>query len=163
MDGPPTARLYLDEVIAPTRSLPKRGFAILMAVVIALNAIVAILMLSLGAAPIPIFLGLDVLAVTVAFRVSYDQARRQERVQVSADQVRVTRDTLAGPRAVWTSPTAFTRVDLYRSGHYGAEVMLSLSGRRMAIAKALGPKERAALAEALEEAIRQARAERYPT
>jgi uncharacterized membrane protein len=163
MDGAPTARLYLDEVIAPTRSLPKRGFAILMAAVIGVNVIVAILMLSLGAAPIPIFLCLDVLAVVLAFRVSYAQALQQERVQVTADQVRVMRDTRAGPRAVWTSPTAFTRVDLAPRGRYGAEVSLRLSGRRMTIAKGLGPKERAALADALDDAIRQARAERHPT
>jgi uncharacterized membrane protein len=163
MDGPPPPRLYLDEVIAPARSLPKRGFAILMGVVIGLNAVVAALMLSLGAAPIPIFLCLDVLAVVVAFRVSYAQAAQRERVQVTADQVRVMRDTRAGPRAVWTSPTAFTRVDLDRSGRHGAEVMLRLSGRRMAIARALGPQERAALAEALDDAIRAAKAERHPT
>lgn len=163
MDGAPIARLYLDEVIVPTRSLPKRGFAILITAVIAVNAAVATLMLVLGAAPIPIFLCLDVLAVVLAFRVSYAQARLQERVQVTADQVRVMRDTRAGPRAVWISPTAFTRVDLARRGRYGAELQLRLSGRRIAIANALGPRERAALAEALDEAIRQARAERYPT
>jgi uncharacterized membrane protein len=163
MDAAPAVRLYLDEVIAPNRSLPRQGFIVLISLVIAVNLLVGTMFVLMGAAPIPIFLGLDVLAVVVAFRVSYAQARLHERVQVTADQVRVLRDTRGGPRTVWTSPTAFTRVDLDRTGRHGAQVQLRLSGRSLAIAKALGPKERAALADALGEAIRLARTERHPT
>jgi len=157
------ARLHLDAVIAPTRSLPMRGFKILLGAVIALNLIVGTGFVLLGAAPVPIFLGLDVLGVGLAFYFSYRQARARERVQVTADQVRVTRERGSRSQEVWTSPTAFTRVDLAETGRYGQEVRLMLSGRRVTIGRMLGPQERAGLADRIEQAIRAARAERYPS
>lgn len=161
MDAAPSARLYMDEVISPQPSLPKEGFIVLICLVVALNLLVGTLFLIMGAAPVPIFLGLDVLAVLLAFRASYRRARSMERVQVTADHVRVLRDTKAGPKEVWASPTAFTRVDLDKSGRSGAQVQLALSGRRLTIANGLGPSQREALARALDLAIREARAERH--
>jgi uncharacterized membrane protein len=82
-------------------------------------------------------------------------------VQVSADEVRVVREQGGTSRTLWTSPTAFTRVDLEETGRYGAQVCLKLSGRRLAIGAALGPREREGLAQAVDQAIRSARAERH--
>jgi uncharacterized membrane protein len=161
MDAAPVARLYLDTVIAPVRSLPRRGFAILMGVFIALNLGLGLLFLRMGAAPVPIFLGIDVAAVSIAFAVNYRHARRSERVQVSAEEVRVERERGGRVETVWTSPTAFTRVGLEQTGRYGLQVRLILSRRRLAVGDALGPLEREALAQTLQDAIRAARAERH--
>ncbi len=161
MDAAPTARLHLDEVIVANRSLPKQGFLILIGVVTALNLVVGTAFLLMGAWPAPVFLGLDVLAVVVAFRASYRQAGARERVQVTADQVRVVREAGARSRIVWTSPTAFTRVALEQTGRYGAQVRLMLSGKRLTIGAVLGPKQRAELARSVDQAIRSARAERW--
>ena len=155
------ARLHLDAVIAPTRSLPRKGLLILMGVVIAINLVVGTMFVLMGAAPVPIFLGLDVLGIGLAFWVSNRQARARERVQVTADHVKVLRENRAGVHTVWTSPTAFTRVRLEETGRYGKEVRLMLSGKRLTIGQLLGPQERAGLAEAVDRAIRAARAERY--
>ena len=162
MDDASAPRLYLDEVIAPHRSLPKQGFIVLLSLVILVNLIVGTMFVMMGAGPIPIFLGLDILAVVIAFRVSYGRAKSQERVQVTADRVRVVREGKAGAQEVWVSPTAFTRVDVDRTSRHGAEVRLSLSGKRLLIAQTLGPRQRIELAGALEKAIREARAERHP-
>jgi uncharacterized membrane protein len=162
MDAP-VARLYLDAPIAPTRSLPRQGLLILMGVVIAINLVVGTAFVLMGAWPAPIFLGLDVLGIGLAFWVSGRQARPRERVQVSAEQVTVLRETRRGAHAVWSSPTAFTRVRLEDAGRYGAQVRLSVSGKGLIIGQVLGPKERAGLAEAVDDAIRAARAERHPT
>ncbi len=161
MDAAPAARLYLDTVIAPTRSLPVKGFVILFGVLLAANLLIGTFFFVLGAWPAPIFLGLDLLAVGLAFRANYRQARSRERVQVSADQVRVVRESGSEAQTVWTSPTAFTRVALDHGGRYGARVRLSLSGKRHTIGSVLGPKEREGLAEAVGQAIRSARAERW--
>ena len=115
MDAP-AARLYLDAAIAPTRSLPRKGLLILMGVVIAINLLVGTGFVLMGAAPIPIFLGLDVVGIGLAFWASGRQARPRERVQVTADQVTVLRETRRGAQAVWSSPTAFTRVRLEDGG-----------------------------------------------
>jgi len=162
MDAAPAAHLHLDAVIAPRPSLPLKGFAVLLAVVIVLNLPVALLFLRMGAFPAPAFMGLDVLALSVAFWISYRRARRAERVRISADRVEVFVEDGPRSKSIWTSPTAFTRVALEDEGRSGPEVRLKLSGKRLTIGQRLGPVERANLAETVDNAIRAARAERWP-
>ena len=154
-----TADLYMDAVITPNRSLSKRGFAVVIGALAASNLILAIVFSAAGAPAVPVFLGLDVLAVFIAFRISFRRARRAERVQVSAREVRVRYENPEGARTVWTSPTAFTGVALENVGH-DARVRLSLSGRRLTVGAALSPKERVDFGHALESAVRRARLER---
>jgi uncharacterized membrane protein len=157
------ARLHMDAVLTPTRSLPKAGLYVLMGVLAAFNILLAILFLAVGAGPIPIFLGFDFLAVLLAFHLSYRQARRRERVQVSADEVRVVHEIGARQRTVWRSPTAFTRVELEAAGEPELKVTLALSRARLVVGGQVSPQERADFAQALQAAIRSARAERYPS
>ena len=156
-------RIHLDTVITPERSLSMTGFKLLLGFVILANLIIGIFFLTLGAWPAPIFLGLDVLGVFIAFRISYRRAALRERVVVTADNVQVLKELDGKARPVWSSPTAFTRVDLERSGRHGAQVRLALSRKRLLIGQALGPKEREDLAGAVEDAIRSARSERHPS
>jgi uncharacterized membrane protein len=155
------ARLHLDAVLTPTRSLSKAGLYVLLGVLAGFNILVAILFLAMGAQPIPIFLGFDFLAVLVAFHVSYRQARRKERVQVSADEVRVLHEVGAQKRTIWRSPTAFTRVEVEDRDQPEVKVTLALSRKRLVVACQVSPQERADFAQALEAAIKSARAERY--
>ncbi len=156
------ATLYMDARLAPTRSLSKRGFAWLFGLVIAANLAMAVFVLALHAFPVPFFLGIDVLGVWLAFRASYRGAAGQaERVQVSAEEVRVLHEIGRYARTVWSSPTAFTRVAVDQPGEHETCVSLQLSGRSLVLARALSPIERADFARDLEAAIRAARAERY--
>ena len=153
--------LYMDAEIRPYRSLSKRGFYWVLGFVIAWNLVAgAFFVLALHAFPVPIFLGLDVLGVFLAFRLNYRGARQVERVQISAQEVRVLHQFGRHARMVWTSPTAFTRVALDGAGEHHARVRLRISGREVVVGAALSPGERDDLAAALEEAIRKARAER---
>lgn len=157
------ARLHMDAVLAPTRSLPKVGLYVVVGVLAVFNALVALMFFAIGAWPAPIFLGLDFLAVLLAFHLSYRQARRRERVQVSADEICVTHEVGAQKRTVWRSPTAFTRVEVKDRGQPEVSVALALSRRRLVVAGQVSPQERSDFADALEAAIKSARAERYPT
>lgn len=157
------ARIHLDTVITPERSLPMTGFKLLLGALIAVNLVMAVFFLVIGATPVPIFLGLDVLGVFIAFRISYRRAATRERVVVTADEVQVLKELRGKRRTMWSSPTAFTRIELDHSGNHGTRVRLALSRKRLLIGQALGPREREALAEAVEAAIRSARLERYPT
>jgi len=157
------ARLHMDTVLTPTRSLSRTGLYVLLGVLALFNLLVAILFLVMGAWPAPVFLGIDFMAVLLAFHLSYRQARRRERVQVSADEVRVVHEVGAQKRTVWRSPTAFTRVEVEAKGQPEVRVTLALSRRRIMVAGQVSPQERADFADALEAAIRSARAERYPT
>ena len=153
--------LHMDALIAPYRSLPKRGFVLLLCGLAAYNLLVAAFLVAIGAFPVPVFLGLDFLAVILAFRVSYGRARQAERVQVSSDQVRVFHEYRGRARSVWCSPTAFTRVTVETQGRYGPRVRLHLSNRALSLADNLGPKQRRDFAAELEKAIRSAKSERY--
>ena len=122
------ARLHMDAVLTPTRSLPRAG-----------------------------------LFVLLAFHVSYRQARRRERVQVSADEISVHHEVGAQSRTVWRSPTAFTRVAIEDRHQSVVKVTLMLSRRRLVVAGQVSPQERMDFADALEAAIKSARAERHPS
>ncbi len=156
MDRP----LYMDAEITPNRSLSQRGFVILISIITLLNCISAAVFISMGAHWVPIFLGLDLAAVIAAFLASFQAAKRIERVRVSARHISVTHETPRFKRLVWESPTAFTRVALETEDDRAVELRLALSGREVAVAQALSPGERAAFAEALRQAIREARLER---
>ncbi len=149
---------YMDAEIRPNRSLTERGFIILITVVTLANCASAAVFLAMGATLVPLFLGLDVLALLVAFIVSFRRARRIERVRVSARDVVVTYETPKGSQVIWESPTAFTRVNVERDeDEQVMDLRLALSGRETAVAAALSPAERGEFARALEAALWQAK------
>jgi len=154
------AALYMDAVITPNRSLSPRGFVVLISVVTVLNCLSAAVFVALGAHLIVIFVGLDLLAVVVAFLASFHAAKRVERVQVTARDVRVVRETPNSSEVVWESPTAFTRVETAVEDEQVVGVRLTLSGREAPVGTALSPPERAEFAKALQRAIWDARRER---
>lgn len=150
--------LYMDAEIKPNRSLSERGFVILISVVTLANLAAAAVFLALGATLVPIFLGIDVLAITVAFTVSFRAARNIERVRVSAADITITYETPRETKVVWESPTAFTRVTTERDEEDRVTALrLALSGRETAVAAALSPRERGEFARALEDAIWRAK------
>lgn len=155
------APLYMDAVITPNRSLSRRGLHVLLGVMIGFNLMIAVFLLAVGAPPVLPFLGLDVLAVWLALRASFRAAERRERVRVTAEAITVSREDEKGARVVWTSPTAFTRVDVEQPGEHETRVRLSIHHKRLVLGRALSPPERLEFADALRRAIRDARAERY--
>ena len=152
--------LYMDAVITPNRSLSQRGFVVLICIVTALNCVSALVFVAMGATWVPIFLSLDVVAVFLAFMASFRAAKRIERVQVSAREVRVIQETPRWSKVIWESPTAFTRVAQETLDDAVVNVRLALSGKDIPVAQALSPSERADFAKALEAAIYTARRER---
>ncbi|MDB5476157.1 MAG: hypothetical protein JWP49_1668 [Phenylobacterium sp.] len=151
---------YMDAEIRPNRSLSERGFIVLIAVVTLANCASAAVFIAMGATFVPIFLGLDLVAVIIAFLASFRAARRVERVQVTSRDVRVVQETPRQQRLIWESPTAFTRVQVERDEGRTVGLKLALSGRELAVAAALSPGERDEFAKALERAIWQAKRER---
>jgi len=151
---------YMNAVITPNRSLSDRGFMVLIGVVTLANCASAAVFVYMGAFLVPIFLAVDVLAVVVAFMASFRAARRVERVQVTARDVVVTHEAPNWTKVVWESPTAFTRVAVETEEDRTIGLRLALSGKEVAVAQALSPRERGEFAKALQQAIRDARLER---
>ena len=148
---------FMDAVITPHRSLSSRALVILIAILTGINAASAAFFLWIGAGPVPFFLGLDLMAVIIAFRLSNRSASRQERVQVTAAEVRVVLQSPRETRLLWASPTAFTRVALLGEPGEEDDLHIHLSDQRLRLAAALSRPERLAFARALEAAIRRAR------
>jgi uncharacterized membrane protein len=157
MDEP----FFMDAVITPHRSMSSKGFIILIGVLTAINAVSAAFFVMIGAGPVPIFLGLDLVAVIVAFSVSSRAARRHERIRVTASEVRVIQASRRGEETVWVSPTAFTRVALVGDAGDADFLRLRLSDREQRVARDLSRPERLAFAKALDAALWRARSGRY--
>lgn len=155
--GPMSDGFYMDAEIRANRSLSERGFIVLIGVVTLANCASAAVFVAMGATFVPIFLGVDLMAVVIAFLVSFHAAKRVERVQVTSGEVRVTQETAKASRLLWQSPTAFTRVQVERDEGRTIGLKLALSGREMPVAVALSPRERGEFAQALERAIWQAK------
>jgi uncharacterized membrane protein len=143
---------FMDAEITPARSLSRRGLVIVMGITIGLGAIPVITFVAMGAHLVLPFVGVDILGLWLAFYVM-NRKVSAERVRVSSDLVEVLKDN----KPVWSSPTAFTRVEPGETA-----VRLAIHSRRLAVAQALSPGERAEFAGALAEAIRKARGAQYP-
>ena len=149
--------IFMDAEIRPNRSLSERGFIVLISIITLLNCASAAVFLSMGAVFVPVFLGADLLAVIVAFLTSFAAARQIQRIRVTDRAVSVTHETTKWSKLVWESPTAFTRVSLTTEDDRAVDLRVALSGKDASVAQALSPRERAEFAQALEQAIRQAR------
>jgi uncharacterized membrane protein len=160
-NGEAAPLLYMDAVIQPNRSLSTRGMWIVLGVFAAFNLWMAVFLLMIGAYPVPIFLGFDLIGVIVAFRIYRRFAERVERVRVDAERIVVSREGAKGAATVWVSPTAFTRVKFETGREHARRLSLHLSGRSIAIGMALGADELERLHERLRGAMCDALAERH--
>lgn len=150
--------LYMDAEIRPNRSLSERGFVVLISVITIANVASAAVFIALGAHLVPVFLGIDVIAVVFAFLASFRAAKRVERVRVSRTDVVVTRETPQSSEVIWESPTAFTRVSVEKDADERVvDLKLALSAKTASVAAALSPSERADFARALEDALWRAK------
>jgi uncharacterized membrane protein len=153
-----THAIYMDAEIRPNRSLSQRGFVVLISVITVANVASAAVFLAMGAHWVPVFLGIDVAAVVVAFMASFQAAKRIERVRVTRHAVVVTRETPRFSEVIWESPTAFTRVSVEKDeDEQVVDLRLALSAQATSVAAALSPAERADFARALEDALWRAK------
>ena len=110
-----------------------------------------------GAWPVLGFFGIDVLALYIAFRVSYRAGRLIETVQIDADEVRLARVQPNGKRREWTfAPYWLQVIDEQPDGRNG-HLLLRSHGRSVRFASFLSPAERAGLAGEIRDTLRRLR------
>jgi uncharacterized membrane protein len=127
-----------------------------MGVLVGANAAFAAIMISQGAWPVAGFLGLDVLAVYAAFRLSYAQAHAFERVIIGGETLTVERVDQKGMRREWTFPSYWVSV-WFEGDDTEGTVTLRSHGRSLEVGAYLAPFERKDFAEALRKALREAK------
>lgn len=145
--------------ITPHRSLGRRGFMIVIVGFGVLSLIVSVPFYLLGAWPVLGFLGLDVLALWIAFRLSFAQARACEQIVLTYVELMVRKISPRGAAAEWRFNPAWVRLESETDEDFGM-TRLSLAQRqeRLDLAGALSPQERADFAKAFGRALATAKA-----
>lgn len=144
--------------IRPHRSLGPKGFAIVMAAFAGLCAIVSVPFFLLGAWPVVGFLGLDVLALWIAFRLSFAQARACEQVALTYVELLVRKISPRGEAREWRFNPLWVRIESERDDDFGmTRLAVASRGSRIDVGGALSPGERADFAEAFGRALASAK------
>jgi len=146
--------VFFDAILHPHRSLGRGGFKTLMGIVIALNLVVAGVLVAWGAWPVAPFCGLDVLVLWLAFRVNYRAARSYERVRLTEADLTVQRVHWKAPERRWTFHPYWLRISHDETGEPGRPVTLSSHGQSVGVGSFLSPEERSAFARGLDDALR---------
>lgn len=154
MTSAPTAPLRLDLELRPHRSLPPRGFALVMAAVAVACAGTGIGFTLAGAWPVVGFLGLDVLAIWIAFRISYRRARAVERLWLDGDTLTLERVRPRHPPQRWSFPAHWVQVRIDDPPRPDSPLVIASHGRSVEIGSFLSPAERARVARRLRAALR---------
>lgn len=160
---PKSTVVYLDAMLRPNQSLSRPAFYIVMGIVALVNLMSAFAFLSVGAIPIVGFLGLDALAVWLAFKLCYRTQSQWTRVRVTAEHLRVDHMNPKGQASNIELPTAFARVELKDPVTPHSWLTLSMRREAYVIGRFLTVDERKSLAEAIKDALQRARAERLPS
>lgn len=152
------ARVVFDALLTPHRSLSPRGFLLLMAGLCVISFTAGLFFFLVGAWPVVGFLGLDILLVYVAFKVSYRRARLYETLELTRDALTVRRVEPTGEETSWRFQAAWLQVLMEDPPGHGSQLTLRSHGKSLAIGGFLTPRERLDLANALRAALAEARA-----
>jgi uncharacterized membrane protein len=145
-------------VLTPYRSLSPAGFSAVMAVFVFGSFTIGLAFWLLGAWPVVGFCGLDIALLQLAFRLNYRSARVAEEIRLTRELLSVKKITASG----FTVETGFNpywaRLEVDRHPAIGVTaVRIASHGRRLDIARFLGPHERETFATALGAALAKAR------
>ena len=149
-------------VITPNRSLDRVGFIVLMSLVAFVSFVGGLVFFIAGAWPVVGFVGLDVALLYWAFKLNYAHAAAYEEVTVTAAELKLRKVSHRGEVQEWTLNPQWTKLDREAHADFGLlRLFLVSRGKRFAVANFLAPQERESFAEALAEALNEAK--RGPT
>jgi len=151
----PFDRLFFERVLSPYRSLPPRGFHILMLTLGLISLAVGIGFVAIGAWPVSGFFGLDVALVYVAFRLSYRSARRRETSRLADEAFTVEQVNVRGARRMWRFQPFWLRVILEEGRGASNRLVIASHGRSLTIGEFMTPDARAELAETIRDALKR--------
>ncbi len=148
----PEGPLLMDAELRPHRALPVRAFWAVLLVFALANLVLASIFWAQGAYPVAGFLGLDVVALGLAFALNYRSGRAVERVRLDRARLIVSRAAPGRREAHWGVSPFWARVE-----QDGLGVRIAAGGRAVRVGSFLSPEERTAFAGALRAALRRAR------
>lgn len=150
--GNPEVALF-DVVLYPHRSLGRRGFLTLMALISAVSFATGMAFVLRGAWPVMGFFGLAVVLIYVAFKLNYRAGRQYETLRLGRDELVVRRTQPSGLSREWRFEPFWLRIGVERPHRPESRLMLSSHGRHLALGGFLSLQERLDLAAALQGAL----------
>jgi uncharacterized membrane protein len=139
--------------LMPHRSLSRRAFRRVMLCVTLFSLTVSVVAFLAGAWPVFGFMGLDILLVFGALRLSYRRALVSEVLELDQDVLTVTRTDPHGRRQLWRLRPAWLRVELREPILPQTPVLLRSHGQELPIGVFLHPQQRRAVAAELGAAL----------
>jgi uncharacterized membrane protein len=144
--------------LRPHRSLPREGFRLMMLLCCGSAVFSSIPFILFGAWPVSGFYGLDILALFIAFKVSYGRARAEQQVRLSYVELFLRKVTPRGEAAEWRFNPFWARLSVVEDAEYGAlSLSVSSRGQEVPIGEFLSAPQRGDLADALRRALAKAR------
>jgi uncharacterized membrane protein len=141
-------------VIRPHRSLDRDAFRILLILCGLASLAVSVPFVVLGVWPVAGFVGLDVLALFVAFKVNFRRGRSFEELVLTPIQLHVRHVSHRGTAREWRFNPLWTRIDREVDGEFGLlKLEIASRGETIVIARDLSPPERESLADELGRAL----------
>jgi len=161
-DAASSKPVFFERVLWPHRSLPPRGFRLLMLGLGVLSLLVGIIFVAVGAWPVCGFFGLDVALLYLAFRLSYRSARQRETLRLADDRFTVERVDIYGARRLWLFQPFWLRVVLEERRDESNRLLLASHGKSIVIGDFLAPPVRRDLAATLRDVLSRWRAALNP-
>jgi len=146
-----------EAILYPNRSLPDKGFLVVMSVFILANLLLGTLFYAIGAWPVLGFCGLYIVLVWFAFKASYRHGRMHERFLMTEGEIWVSRVLPSGHETHWRLESFWTRVFIDDPVCHESQIQLTSKGRTLVVGSFLSPPERAEFANALKRALEKIR------
>lgn len=144
--------------LTPHRSMTPRAFYVFIVAFCLAQVIFAIPFLVMGAWPVAGFMGLDALALFVAFRISFRDARAYETLDVTPIELVFAKVAAGGRRREWRLNPSWVRLEQTVHEEFGVmRVALVSRGEAIEIGAFLGPEQKAQLVKDLARALATAR------
>jgi uncharacterized membrane protein len=151
-------RAIFSATLTPHRSLGRAAFLALMAGIAAMWCATGAFFLALGAWPVLPFVGVDFLAIWLAFRLSYRAGRSYEEIEVRRDAIVVRKVSPGGREQKFRFNPAWTRLSFERDEDEGVtRIVLTSRGATVPVGAFLNPDDRTSFAEAFGAAFAEAK------
>jgi uncharacterized membrane protein len=149
--------VLFEAMIVPHRSLSAAGLRILLGVVLAACVASSTAFVLLGAWPVGVFAGLELLLAAVLFRLHMRAARASELLLLTPAGLRIVRTSARGQVEAREVPADWMAVRLEERPGRVPALMLRGRGLAVEVGGALGEEAKRSLAEALAEALHRRR------
>lgn len=148
-----TQAIHFNATLVPHRSLSRRGFRLLITVLVAANLVLGVPIFVLGAWPVIGFMGLDVALVVILFRLNYKSGRLTETLTLTNSDLIVTRLDPEGLAEETRLDAYWLRIEMDDPPEHESRLTLISRGNRLVIGRFLTPDERLEVARALRAAV----------